>query len=705
MSQKAKSPSLVRLQRAEGTLMNVFINGSGDRSKRVAFLATVADCLVRQTWQIVAVFVLAAAMVLPTAFALTARASSADTQAAAGSKRAAAPASDDGAKDRGPSVAPKTHESSGKTSSPKSEGDKKPSEALTFTGRVTDRLTGKPIAGASVTVLRRVSSRVIRFSDWRNLGETKHQTDADGRFTFTISPEQAAEDRLYVSVTVTHPDYLREGTACYFERFRKHETFRQGRLFDKLTMEPAGEISGTVVTPDGKPAKGVPVRAVATPGKRNLNGMSWEDAATNEAGFFQLKVKKGGEAVLWIIPEDYSPSTHVLHAKRGDLGRFVLAKGLVLKGRVVDIDGKPLKNVWVNAELRGGPAKQRYEMPVFDYVARSALSDDQGEFSMAPLPAGDYDLIMADEPRHRGGKGVVHPLPAVFIDRTIKIDQDVSTRSIEIRAVPHVLIAGQFFDGSGKPTSGHAPELFARNAKDGIRAWFGDKARNDEQGKFSVRSPKGFTATLDIMDDDQHVLGIRTARNGPLRYGRELDLGMLQRDMTEVTVIRYVAPVLLVKAVGEDGQPVGEFQPRVTYRSPGVAEGYQFYREGKPNGYVGFTRQADGRQRSRQLLPDEEFTVTVEAEGFEPESEKLKLPEGTVKELEVRLKKTLKPGTSTKESSQTSPSSPPVQRDCPKRPCTMSNRRMVSHRGTEALRGGNPAIILSVVPRATRNRS
>ena len=161
----------------------------------------------------------------------------------------------------------------------------------------------------------------------------------------------------------------------------------------------------------------------------------------------------------------------------------------------------------MNAELRGGPAKQRYEMPVFDYVARSALSDDQGEFSLAPLPAGDYDLIMADEPRHRGGKGVVHPLPAVFIDRTIKIDQDVSTRSIEIRAVPHVLIAGQFFDGSGKPTSGHA-ELFARNARTASRG----SGQSSKRRTGEISEVAGVSRPRWTSDDDQHVLGIRTAK-------------------------------------------------------------------------------------------------------------------------------------------------------------------------------------------------
>ncbi len=56
------------------------------------------------------------------------------------------------------------------------------------------------------------------------------------------------------------------------------------------------------------------------------------------------------------------------------------------------------------------------------------------------------------------------------------------------------------------------------------------------------------------------------------------------------------------------------------------------------DGYdVSYERQEDGRLRSEQLLPDEEVTVTVVAAGYVPKSATLKLAEGAVKELTVRL--------------------------------------------------------------------
>jgi hypothetical protein len=144
---------------------------------------------------------------------------------------------------------------------------------------------------------------------------------------------------------------------------------------------------------------------------------------------------------------------------------------------------------------------------------------------------------------------------------------------------------------------------------------------------------------LSWIDDAQHVLRTRVPKNAASSNGREVDLGIIDRDKTDIALIRYMAPTLLVRAVAEDGKTIKGFQAKLKYL-PGRAptEG-EYLRDGKPAGDVSFARQDDGRWRASQLLPDEGFTVTVDAPGYEPKSEKLKLSEGAVKELEVRLKK------------------------------------------------------------------
>jgi hypothetical protein len=55
-------------------------------------------------------------------------------------------------------------------------------------------------------------------------------------------------------------------------------------------------------------------------------------------------------------------------------------------------------------------------------------------------------------------------------------------------------------------------------------------------------------------------------------------------------------------------------------------------------GDVAFVREDDDRWRSASfILPDEPITLTVEAAGYKPKSQKLSLPEGAVKELNVTL--------------------------------------------------------------------
>ena len=52
-----------------------------------------------------------------------------------------------------------------------------------------------------------------------------------------------------------------------------------------------------------------------------------------------------------------------------------------------------------NAEITGGPAKKQTELPVADALVRSALTDQQGEFTLAPLPAGQCLVRVAEYPR------------------------------------------------------------------------------------------------------------------------------------------------------------------------------------------------------------------------------------------------------------------------------------------------------------------
>ena len=106
------------------------------------------------------------------------------------------------------------------------------------------------------------------FDKWKKLGETKRRTDAEGKYTFTVPPEQAAEGYLYIESTV-EPRTTYVTMARYsFGMLRENEKLGERPFFGNLGLEPAEKISGTIVTPEGKPAAGVMVRAFSTPGKK-----------------------------------------------------------------------------------------------------------------------------------------------------------------------------------------------------------------------------------------------------------------------------------------------------------------------------------------------------------------------------------------------------------------------------------------------------
>jgi hypothetical protein len=56
-------------------------------------------------------------------------------------------------------------------------------------------------------------------------------------------------------------------------------------------------------------------------------------------------------------------------------------------------------------------------------------------------------------------------------------------------------------------------------------------------------------------------------------------------------------------------------------------------------GNVSFEKQPDHRRRSSQLLPDEEFKISIDMEGFETEPRTMSIPEGETRELVFVMKK------------------------------------------------------------------
>jgi beta-lactamase regulating signal transducer with metallopeptidase domain/5-hydroxyisourate hydrolase-like protein (transthyretin family) len=509
-----------------------------------------------------------------------------------------------------------------------SKGEAAKAGAIEYKCQVVDRATGKPIAGANVAIRR---SEWMKDQSLRPIEVSRHTTDAEGRFSVTIPPEQVAVPSLYLQLDVEHPDYAgTKGGGYSLAMIRKNEALGARPFFERIELWPAAPVEGTVVTPEGKPLAGVMVSARSAQNPRDFE-FSTCDTLTAADGTFRVPATKGGVANLSIVPADYAPVQINLGELRGDVDKIALKPGVRLSGRLLDLDGKGVAGVPVSI-WRQEPDGAVF--PAASPLHRAALTNADGRFTLAPMPTGRSIVAVDDrlnDPLVEDSRR--YAIPAVFLSRDIVLAAD--TQPVEIKAVPDVLFEGQYYDSKGKKIDGGGVAL---HGELGGQSWFGRVPSIG--GRLSMRIPKGLDKTRVMLSaNEHHALRYRTRPGGPLVSGQAVSLGKLEGDYTGLEVVVYDAPLLLVKAVDENGKAIKSFE--VAGNAPGKRADSMLL-----NGVhsaVAFEKQEDGRYRSEQLLPDEAVEITVLAPGYHRGTRIVKLAEGEHQEQTFTLKK-LKPG-------------------------------------------------------------
>jgi hypothetical protein len=521
-------------------------------------------------------------------------------------------------------------------------GPPKPAAApLRYTGTVKDKDTGKPIAGATVVVRRSVATADAN----RVLQETRHTTGADGTYAFGIPPEQLAEPSLYIELDVEHPDYATRAHFGYaLSMTRKNETLNERPFFETIEMRPARPVTGRVETPGGEPAAGVELLAYSATSKLpegQFEYGSFARTTTDREGRFRLPITTPGRAVFWVLPGDYAPELHVLaDGQRGDLGTITLKYGVRVTGRVVDVQGRPLAGVFVEArrEHAGAPESEPLRrLMVADAIRRTAETDAQGRFTLDPLPPGSY-RVMPIETHHSGDRSAGwtrRELPAAFLPTSLTVAEGDVPEPLEVRASPHVVIEGQWLDSKGQPKAGWSSHVFGRW---GNAYWYA-LTRPDGQGKFSLKVPRGLKdVELGISTSEHTSARHRIGKDAPLEDGRRLALGTLDHDVKGIEIVRYVAPILVINATTQAGEQVKGFQARVEYTEPGPNADRRVYVVGGPRRTEAIQdEQYDGRYRTSQLLPGFAVNVRVSAEAFASAIRTLTVSEGQTEKVNFVL--------------------------------------------------------------------
>src|SRR5205823_6119187 len=97
------------------------------------------------------------------------------------------------------------------------------------------------------------------------LREVRQTTDAEGSYRFTISPEEAAERFLYITLEVEAPEHVHYFGGYSYGMILKNEKLGERPFYENLELAPGKAIEGRLLTPAGEPAAGVKVQAFSAP--------------------------------------------------------------------------------------------------------------------------------------------------------------------------------------------------------------------------------------------------------------------------------------------------------------------------------------------------------------------------------------------------------------------------------------------------------
>ena len=108
-------------------------------------------------------------------------------------------------------------------------------------------------------------SREKSTNELKTLRKIPCTTGHDGSYAFSVTPAEAAEPSLYITLQVTPRDHVNFKDGYSFDIILRNEKLGKRPFFENVRLSPCKEVEGIVQTPDGKPAAGVKVDAWSSP--------------------------------------------------------------------------------------------------------------------------------------------------------------------------------------------------------------------------------------------------------------------------------------------------------------------------------------------------------------------------------------------------------------------------------------------------------
>jgi beta-lactamase regulating signal transducer with metallopeptidase domain/uncharacterized GH25 family protein len=272
---------------------------------------------------------------------------------------------------------------------------KLPLEHGTRIGGIIQDESGKPVKDATVYVLikRKGEDNNARIST--QIFDYPCKTDAQGRWHCDVAPKEIDEPWIRLS----HPDYLSD------EMYGQTTKPPQDKLRDLsgiMVIKKGLAVAGRVVDQDGAPIAGAKVMQ-----GRDRWGSHYPETKTDALGQFRFPQVRTGEMILTVTAKGHSPDLKHIQVDRPTTDvEFKLEPGHVVRGRVVDPEGKPLSKVMISTDTwrqcrslqfrTDTDADGRFvwtEAPA-DEVLTAVLKQGFMDLRDYPLKAGDKELTI-----------------------------------------------------------------------------------------------------------------------------------------------------------------------------------------------------------------------------------------------------------------------------------------------------------------------
>ncbi|MHB1562097.1 MAG: carboxypeptidase regulatory-like domain-containing protein [Isosphaeraceae bacterium] len=543
-----------------------------------------------------------------------------------------------------------------------------PAKPAEFAGRVIEAENGRPMAGASVIVERSIpGADPDALPPWAS--ETTIRTDADGRFRIGFSSEQVAEKRLTIVVKVRHPEFVtRVSQPIVVTDLIRWQGLGIHPFFTAIGLERGVEYSALVVTPTGKPAAGMPyVFETWDQAGRPRDGFHNDESGETDAeGRVRIRMPRRQTLAIHLGPMPnpsarfpYAPYRHFWGTESlsdhpetfapTDLGRIVLKRGIRLAGRVVDVNGRPIGGVTIEAQ-----STKRYEK-------HHATTESDGTFTLGPLRPANY-LIHGPGQWHQNGISFAEPpvrgpVPA-FHPVEVFLKDGETPAPVVLREMHSVNVEVRFVDSAGRPAVGGpvalwgillpdqqpANPVFPAPPPPGLAAGINSP---------EVRQPIGATRWVEVdypgaagrivfaapvelknlmltpQRSADTSMKVRLDPKGPLKDVGLVSLRPLDEDQV-VTFVCYRAARAIVRLEREDGPAADSTIVRaISHPSPGR------------DLELTFVRDPSGQYRAEGLIPDTEYEIYALGGGDYSTRglRRIKLPEGATAGLTLTLKR------------------------------------------------------------------